>query len=432
MTHNTGLTRRRAQTGMTLIELLVAMSVSSIVLAALGGALMILLRTPPETVANLTSSGSAFQTGSVFADDVESAGPESGQLAVRRNTRGCGNDPQSLLRVSTRAGGNIQVRSYSLASSDTKLERRVCSGATEADALNQVDPSVGTVVQDLDPAKPPVVTCRASAVATPAPATEVGDEQCRLVSMTVTTSTNLIFTVEGRRNTVQTPLVSPPAKQHKCTLPASVDTYVDNFPGHAFRTDGGNDHINIQHKTGGVRLNGYLRVDLLVGCIGDNEPANLPGNETLTKATLSLRLLEEDTAGRLQNDRFRLVTLPKWHEWDEDTLNYDALEVCGLTPTASLPNPLSIPCEYAQGSRPAADPSLFTPFSVGVGPQRTINIPVLPTVQNWYDGPDANQGWSLDRGWDNRVDKNEDGGWKFGTREHNGEINQPRLTIEWE
>ena len=59
--------RRKAQSGLTLIELLVAMVVTTTIMGALGGVLVLLLRTPPETVANLTSSASAFQTGSVLS-----------------------------------------------------------------------------------------------------------------------------------------------------------------------------------------------------------------------------------------------------------------------------------------------------------------------------------------------------------------------------
>ncbi len=416
---------------MTLIELLVAMVVSSTVLAALGGALMILLRTPPETVNQLTSSGSAFQTGSTFADDIESAGPESGQLAVTRNTPGCGTGPPSVVRVVSSEGGDTQVRSYSVGVAGTTLERRVCSGATQADAL-LANASASTVVNDLDPTKAPVVNCRASAVASPAPVTTEGDAECRLVSMTVTTSTNLVFTVEGRRNTVQTPLKSTAPTKQQCTLGGLrgiADTYVSQGGSERYWNYGDDTEFVVQHGNNGLRKNAYLKANLLTGCTGTNEPRFMPGGEQLDSATLSLPLQQPDPAANAStDDHFRLVTLPDWYAWNEDTLTYDDLAHCSVKPTPQNQNPFSFPCE----TDPASDASKFNTFQIGVGTYpRQIDVDVLIAVRGWYDGSVPNRGWSLDRGFNNPVDGNniQYGGWRFGSKDNTNA--QPKLIVTW-
>ena len=429
--------RRRSQSGLTLIELLVAMVVTTTIMGALGGVLVLLLRTPPETVANLTSSASAFQTGSMFADDIQSAGPETGGLAVTRGTPGCGGGT-SLVRAVSREGGDVQVRSYSLGPRGETLERRVCTGSDQADALGQ-DPSVGTVVRDLDPSKPPPkVTCRASAVSGEAPMTPDGDYQCRLVSMTVTTATNLVFTVEGRRNTVQTPLESGAPPKPQCTLKVSADTYISR------QNDGGGDGRlktfgpDVEFVVQGERKKtGFLRIDLLSPCQGKGEPRVLPGGKRITSAELSLWLTYAlDT--KTSDYSYRLTTLPPAFRWSEYTLRGNGVDdTCTSMPTMPngtpedplLPLASSLPCSNNSNG------DWFGTFSIGPdglgdlgNDPANVKVSVLGTVQRWYKGTLPNNGWAIDRD----VNDNgtlQKGGWRFGSKERN--TYGPQLVLKW-
>ena len=423
--------RRKAQSGLTLIELLVAMVVTTTIMGALGGVLVLLLRTPPETVANLTSSASAFQTGSVFADDIQSAGPETGELAVTRGTPGCGGGT-SLVRAVSREGGDVQVRSYSVGTNKDTLERRACTGSDQADALAQ-DPSIDTVVRDLDPSIEPKVTCRASTVSGEAPLTPDGDYQCRLVSMTVTTATNLVFTVEGRRNTVQTPLESGAPPKPQCTLNASADTYAstqEDGPGKNFGTD-------VEWVVQGVgKKTGFLRIDLLSPCQGEGEPRVLPGGKRITSAELSLWLTYAlDT--KTSDYSYRLTTVPPAFRWSEYTLRGNGIDLCTSMPDMPvvrpedplLPLASSLPCSNNSNG------DWFGTFSIGPdglgdlgNDPANVKVSVLGTVQRWYKGTLPNNGWAIDRD----VNDNgalQKGGWRFGSKERN--TYGPQLVLKW-
>ncbi|MBK7164031.1 MAG: prepilin-type N-terminal cleavage/methylation domain-containing protein [Candidatus Microthrix sp.] len=416
--------RRRGQAGLTLIELLVAMVVSMTIMGALGGALILLMRTPPETVAQLTSSASAFQTGSTFADDIQSAGPETGELAVTRNTPGCGGDDKSVVRAVTRNGPDVQVRSYSIGAGGDTLERRVCTGPDQDQAL-QSAAQVGTVVRDLDPTKRPPVTCRASAVASPAPLTPEGDYQCRLVSMTVTTATNLVFTVDGRRNTVETPLESGAPTKPQCTLVVSADTYVVEAGSERSNIYGRDAEFVVQ--SGGNSKKAFLKIDLLSPCLGTGEPRFLPGGKDLQSADLSVTLTGKG-AGISGNDSFRLTMLPKWFIWNEYRLTSNTMDVCGRQPPA-LPDPppplLSLPC-------PNGDADSFRDFRVGSdAPPVDVDIPVLGAVQRWYDGTAVNNGWLIDREHTgNEGGSIQKGGWRFASKERKEDV--PKLVVTWD
>ncbi|WP_020378856.1 prepilin-type N-terminal cleavage/methylation domain-containing protein [Candidatus Microthrix parvicella] len=425
--------RRRGQSGLTLIELLVAMAVTTIIFGGLGGALIILMRTPPETVANLTSSASAFQTGSMFADDIQSAGPETGELAVTRGTPGCGGGP-SLVRAVSREGGDVQVRSYSVSTNKDTLERRVCTGSDQADALAQ-NPSVGTVVRDLDPGVEPEVNCRASAVANTAPTTPDGDYQCRLVSMTVTTAANLKFTVEGRRNTVQTPLESGAPPKQQCTLNASADTYISTQPRK--RDDPKYYGTDVEFVVqGSGKKTGFMRIDLLSPCRGEDEPRLLPGGKSITSAELSLNLTDSHDKPSTPSS-FRLTTVPPAFRWSEYTLDENGVDGC--TQMSAMPDmkpddpPLPLATNLPCGSNSNAD--WFGTFSIGPGGLSglgnnpvNVKVSVLGTVQRWYTGTMPNNGWALDRDVDEGGDRRV-GGWRFGSKERNSL--GPQLVVKW-
>lgn len=425
------------QRGFTLIEVLVAMTLTGLILAAVSATLILVLRTPPKTVEHLGSSDSAFRTGSTFADDVASATPETGQLTVARGAPGCGGDTNSVLRILTTAGDEVEVRSYSVVDDRRRLERRICRGADKDAALAAPVTSARTVVTNLVDDIRPSVTCQATASAAPAPDPPAGDVQCRLVSMTVTTTGNLVFTVDGRRETVQSPLNSPVATETSCTLGIGSDTYVDSW--HKGGAPGEEKTFSVQAKTGGVRLNSYIKFDLLTSCLGGNEPAYLPGGKQLTSAELRLTLVQKDQAnlGTNPNDAFRLVVLPGWYNWNEDLLKFNDLLGCGEDSTPDNPNPLSYPCEYVDGVQ-VGSPDMFYNFNLNVdpgpppSPGQSVNIEVLGAVQRWYDGTEVNQGWTLDRGYYRQNDRGENNAWKFASRENANESIRPKLVLKWD
>ena len=175
-----------------------------------------------------------------------------------------------------------------------------------------------------------------------------GDYQCRLVSMTVTTATNLVFTVEGRRNTVQTPLESGAPPKPQCTLNASADTYAstqEDGPGKNFGTD-------VEWVVQGVgKKTGFLRIDLLSPCQGEGEPRVLPGGKRITSAELSLWLTYAlDT--KTSDYSYRLTTVPPAFRWSEYTLRGNGIDLCTSMPDMPvvrpedplLPLASSLPC----------------------------------------------------------------------------------------
>jgi hypothetical protein len=400
------------------------MVVSMTIMGALGGALILLMRTPPETVAQLTSSASAFQTGSTFADDIQSAGPETGELAVTRNTPGCGGDDKSVVRAVTRNGPDVQVRSYSIGAG---------GGHAGASCLHRARPgpgpsecrSVGTVVRDLDPTKPAAGHLPGVGRCQPGALTPEGDYQCRLVSMTVTTATNLVFTVDGRRNTVETPLESGAPTKPQCTLVVSADTYVVEAGSERSNIYGRDAEFVVQ--SGGNSKKAFLKIDLLSPCLGTGEPRFLPGGKDLQSADLSVTLTGKG-AGISGNDSFRLTMLPKWFIWNEYRLTSNTMDVCGRQPPA-LPDPppplLSLPC-------PNGDADSFRDFRVGSdAPPVDVDIPVLGAVQRWYDGTAVNNGWLIDREHTgNEGGSIQKGGWRFASKERKEDV--PKLVVTWD
>lgn len=429
----------RTDGGFTLVELLVAMVISSILLGVLCSALILLLRQPPETIEHLSASDSAFRTSSLFGDDIASATAGPNELAITRNAAGCGGDTNSVLRVLTKTETAVEIRSYSISDNGRALERRTCHGTTEAAALTAPVDLTRSVVTNLDPGSRPAVACRTSATAAPAPETAEGDAQCRLVTMTVKTHGSLTFAVDGRRETVQTPLTPPPPPRRTCTLIPAGDTNINTDNRSA--TAGDQHVIRVQAKQSFSRKNAYIRFDLLGGCQGEKEPGSLPGAKTVKSATLTLTVLRKDGAniGPNGNTKFRLVTLPDWYTWHEDTLTYNDLKSCLVKPTVQEPNPLAFPCEFPgpgeqdPGTNGSGDPDFFYNFRLdpSVPIYGTVDIPVTRAVQRWYDGRAINRGWSLDRGYYFQNDS--DGtGWAFASREYPLPEFRPKLTIEWQ
>lgn len=418
---------RRASTGreggFTLIEVLVAMTLTGIILAAVSAALIVVLRTPPKTVDHLGSSDSAFRTSSLFADDIASAIPEAGEFAVARNTLGCGREV-SVLRIVTTAGSDIEIRSYTVIESG-QLERRVCRGGTRDESLDAPIVSARTVVTNLVADTPPTVTCRATAGSPAAPETHEGDLQCRLVSMTVTTSGSLVFTVDGRRETVQTPLTSPIPTVPQCTMLIGADTFVDSGHPEANNT-GGRSMIKVMSRWDRHYFS-LLKFDLLAGCEGENEPTFLPGGKTLKSATLRLTLIREDRpVGDHSNRQFQLTVLPKdGLPWHEDHTSWSQVLLCEQVPDFKFPCPTD-----------PLDPDVFQRFEVPGSLGSQVNVNVTGAVNKWYTGALHNRGWVLDRDFVPSGEKDKDGqnygGWWFGSRDNTDSSVHPKLILKWD
>lgn len=268
---------RRPQGGFTLIELLIAMLISTMIIAAVSSALIMALRGVGVANDTATSSRSAFQTNSRFARDIANAGTTDGTNPIGRGRPGCGGDATSVLRSVSSESGTVRIVSYSIANGGEALERRTCTGAT-LDAALAAAAGAAAVVPDLGSgANPVTVVCREFPEASPAPATDEGDQQCRMVAMTVRTRTGYIFTVEGSRDPLSRNLPQVPTTLKQCTLLPVADTWVNQYQEDT--PSGADDaHLNVfRRRVGDLisikgRLYSYVKMDLLGPCSGQNEP----------------------------------------------------------------------------------------------------------------------------------------------------------------
>ncbi len=421
--------RSASPAGFTLMEVLVAMMLTGIVMAAATSALIMTFRTVGETNARLTSSGSALQTNAYFAGDIANAFTSDGSKAIGRGKEGCGGDPTSFLRTIRMEGGIVKVQSYSLGTnaSGATLERRTCEGSTVPTATAPgAAGRTAKVVNDLGSGDDAVtVTCRQSPNATPSPATDEGDAKCHLVAMTVRTRTGYTFTVEGQRDKllgVDEPSAVTTLKQ--CTLVASADASVTSFRPNV--NDGTSWRIDTFRRAGGPLMTGkgdvlgFLKVDLLGPCAGADEPAFLPGGKRLLSADLQLYLFRNsnpDSAGNESTHRLRMVS----EYWDEATVTWTTK-----------------PAVFDEFTKPAgfdtAPTHWFSPQRPFPG-RRALHNDVLAETRYWYGGPtgdgQVNWGWRLDRGDGNWGDNGGDGGFSWGAHDSSDEYAWPKLTVTW-
>lgn len=406
--------------GFTLIELMVALVLSALILAVAANAFSSLSRGSHAAEGSLRSSGSALKTSTWFADDVADARDVGSDGGIRRGQPGCGGDPTSILRFlhpSTTPGGPITVRSWSVADTPRgpRLERRTCSGATVSDALASTTRTNQTVDELAAGTDTVSAQCTATPGAPPAPATEAGDRQCRLVSMSVHTATGYRFTVEGRQRPIRTQ-TSSAQTERRCTLLASADTFVNSYnPGTNY---GAADHVSVFERRTFVsgELVSLIKVDLGGRCTGSDEPTSLPGGKRITDARLRLKLIRYRDPALCHYDeakhRFRVLSQP----WDENSVTYNSWE-------------------GTRASQPGSNTFVLNPPCGSV--RNTFEVPVLQETTQWYRGASrggwANNGWSIDRGAANYPDDQGygDGFW-WGSRESLDSSEWPRLVITWE
>lgn len=404
--------RREDQRGVTLIELLIGMAISGIIVTAAAGLFIQTSQTSATTRARLAGSASALQTNARFVDDIRSATPIGPALAVARGQQGCGGDSASLLRVLVQSGDDVEVRSYSLAAGGGVLQRRVCSGADLTAAL-AASGEVSEVASELaGGAGAPTVTCRANPGASPAPLTPAGDEQCRIVTLDVKTTSGYAFQLKGHRDSNQTPVVSN-TNSKRCTLVSSADTWISSYDPN---TNYGREwHMSAFRRKSGSSgyVTSFLMVDLLGPCTGPGEPAFLPGGKRILSADLQLWLIRNgspDCCGYESEHGLRVLGDP----WDEATVTWN-----------SRPN-----------VRSGSNTQIFQtgrPFTV----QKPFTFTVLDEVNRWYKGPSAggwpNYGWQLDRGDTPAADDTGgDNGFWWGARESSDVRHWPKLTVTWE
>lgn len=391
------------QQGFTLVEVLVALVIATLIAGATSAAMIMTFRTTKSTEGRVESSSSGFQTNARFVDDISSATPIESALAVSRGQQGCGGDANSVLRVLARSGDDVEVRSYSIAQAGAVLERRTCSGNYLAAAL-AATPHVNEVTSDLASGAGAVnVTCRANAGAVLAPATPAGDAQCRIVTLAVKTRTGFEFQLEGHRDTTQSPAASIPNVK-KCTLLSSGDAWVTSYPPNTGTNYGRDWHNNTFRRSGYATGNGelqtYIVVDLLGPCTGSGEPPFLPGGRTITSATFSLWLYDIRTGSNLEDHGLTALG----DKWDEAAVTWD-----------DHPYP-----------KAGAIKKVFDAWPKDQG----FTVQVLDDVTNWYSGAWPNYGWVLARNQGN--DSGTDNGFWWGARESSDLRHWPRLTVTWE
>ncbi|MCB0977804.1 MAG: DNRLRE domain-containing protein [Acidimicrobiales bacterium] len=398
--------------GFTLVELMVALTLGVLIVGVVVNAFGSMSRGTKTAEGSMRSSGSALKSSTWFADDVADALNAGTSAGIRRGQPGCGGDPASVLRFLKPGSSGVTVRSWSVvdAPAGRRLERRTCSGADLAAALAAPVTREQVVVDDLDDGTDAAVaTCRATPGSDPAPSTEQGDKQCRLVSLTVQTVTGYRFTIEGSQRPVQSPSSSP-VTEKRCTLLSSADTFVNSY--HPDTNYGSADHVSIFKRSSGELIS-LIKVNLGGRCTGEDEPASLPGGRRILDAQLKIKLIRYRDPGLCQYEGLHQVRV--WGQpWDENSLTWN---------------------NWSDGFQAGSNAYVFDARCDDV--RKTFSIPVLQEVTQWYRGASrggwANNGWRIDRqAAPNPQDMGEGDGFWWGSRESLDSTEWPRLVITWE
>lgn len=402
---------RTGQGGFSIVELLVSMLIAALVIGVTLSALAVTHRSNKSGEQNLTSSNSAFQTGSRFSSDVASVGPVAGvSQLVATGQPGCGGGTSALRLVGPRADGTgVQVRSYHEVTdgSGRLLSRRSCSGSDLATALAAAPASNSTIVSDLDTGSGAVVvTCDGVAVS----------DSCQVVEMTVKTSTGRTFAVRGTiasvlqptPTTAPAPVIAPPTGT--CTIMASETTW-GGTGGAAGSGDGHTgDALMYTYDDTNQRIS-FLRFDLTQPCAegASGDWPTLPGGRNLTSVTLYLAYMGKSYSG-----------------------------CCGISYDAQIIKPLNDSSTWTEaaltggnmpknGGRSGYDYK----FNVGSAGSLTAHTSTVITnaVKQWYQaGGWVNNGWMLRReGAGDTLSKFN----TFASRHNANAALRPRLVIKW-
>lgn len=460
------------QAGFTLIELLLAMIIGVILLGSLSMLITSTMRHTNRTEKHLVSSSGAFRTSNRFADDVSTAGtgrtlanPAGITLfPIARSSPGCGNESAAVVMTGPSATG---VTKFSYHQVGGTLERRTCQGATDAEAISSTASVSEVVVDDLAPSGIEV-TCQASAtspVNPPPPDASSNDEQCRIVTMAVTTTTGYSFTVEGVRSGTDTPgqaAPEPPVKK-QCTLVPSADTTVmtvsrdgyiwrDKYWGMA-DNDGLQRLATYQGAGWANRMFFFVKFDLGSPCLGENEPTALEAGVDIIRAEFTLYYEETGIRAPGSLKEHHMIVLGDSARWGETDLTYNNNPWREAPPGAQEDNEAFFPLHtFWQGahSRPQRSFTVYRDDAPASAPAptpgncyadyfdcRITPIDVTEEVIQWYrNALDSTTGWH-NNGWmikrQHKIDTHDyDGQWgyRFGSREATHE-KRPQLVIEW-
>lgn len=415
-----GTTRRQLnQSGFSMVELLAALAIAVVIMGVSLMALTVTRRADSKGSENLTSSNSAFLTGSRFADDVASVGPVNGiSQLVDSGQSGCGDSTSAVRLIGPAVSGTgVQVRSYHVVTDAdaTTLTRRTCAGANLTAAVTSTPQSTSTVVSDLsNGGSPVVVTCDDSPTIT---------DSCRRVEMTVQTRSGRSFTVRGTigsilsptPTTAPAPVIAPVSGT--CTILATETTWGSKA---AFGIGNGDNHAGDQlmytYQEGAVGAGfhrySYVKVNLGGPCLPGGDWATLPGGRSITGATLQLAYTGKSYNGccGISYDGQTLEPLAAGSIWSEPTLTGNNM--------------------------PTAVRSGFD-YSFSVSSSGTLvghsDPKILDTVKKWYlPGSDpnswVNNGWILRRsGGGDTLGKHN----TFASRSNSNTSLRPRLVITW-
>lgn len=410
-----GTTRRQLnQSGFSMVELLAALAIAVVIMGVSLMALTVTRRADSKGSENLTSSNSAFLTGSRFADDVASVGPVNGiSQLVDSGQSGCGDSTSAVRLIGPAVSGTgVQVRSYHVVTDadGTTLTRRTCAGANLTAAVTSTPQSTSTVVSDLsNGGSPVVVTCDDSPTIT---------DSCRRVEMTVQTRSGRSFTVRGTigsilsptPTTAPAPVIAPVSGT--CTLLATETTWgaTGGYAGGS-GSNHANDPTMYTYNDSNKRYS-YIRVDLSGPCLPGGDWATLPGGRSITGATLQLAYTGKSYSGccGISYDAQTLEPLAAGSIWSEPTLTGN-----------NMPTAVRSGFDYS--------------FSVSLSGTLVghSDPKILDTVKKWYlPGSDPNS-W-VNNGWILRRSGAGDTFGKYNTFASRSSSNtslRPRLVITW-
>ena len=380
----------RHQAGFTLVEVMIALVVGALILAAAATAMITMLRSNAQSERGLASSNSAFATGSRFGDDVASVGPVAGATdLVSTGTTGCGGST-ALLRLVGPGTTGVRVWSYHRVTTadDTELIRRTCEGATLG-AATAATPTALPVVLDLNPASGSItVGCDGGAVSS----------ACQVVEMSVQTRSNRSFTVRGAiasslaptPTTAPTPVIAPTVGT--CTLDATATAWVGtgSYAGDANTNHGSEAELYTYNQAGPTQRRSYLKFDLTGPCRAGSDWPTLPGGRKVTGATLKLHYVGRSNSlcivrGFSYTEQ-SLKPLAETSTWSQSTVT----GANGPTATRSGYDAIF--------DAPGANPEFTWGTTASAGTVSLSPSAILDTVRGWYAaGGWTNNGWLLSR-----------------------------------
>lgn len=434
--------RCRDQGGFTILEAMLALTISTIVAGVTLSAFIVTMRSNRSVSASLESSDSAFFASTQFANDISSVAPVSGAPdPVAAGEPGCGGG-ESILRLvgpasdgdgsagsaersrlatadleardggpaSDAAADQVRVLSYHLDSNGDRraLRRYVCTGSDLRDALRADRSYMGTIVSDVGSGSDAVaVSCDGAEIVGP----------CHRVTLRVKTVTDRVISVQGTirsvlaptPTTAPAPVVAPPSGT--CTIDASETTW-GGTGGAAGSGDGHARDENLYTYNDTNQRNSYLKFDLTQPCSGDGDTwPKLPGGRNLTAVTLNLAYTGKTGSScwifpGVSRDEQVLQPLNDSSQWSEATLRGSNM-------------PTGVIGGYDYKFKVANAGSVTSHTGTGI----------VESVKQWYAaGGWANNGWILRRDGVGDTCGNSN---KFASRFAGDDSIRPTLVITW-